>query len=83
MEDQVQESLELLQFGEQVYQLELRAYHIGFPKFKYVPLDFVSIKIRTGTKTIGATSHIYISEQKEQIVVILKPNSPLRNGTCL
>lgn len=31
MEDQVQESLELIQFGEQVYQL-LRAYHTSFPK---------------------------------------------------
>ncbi len=83
MENQIQKNLELVQSNEQVYELELHTYHIAFLEFKYVPLDFVSVEIRIGTKTIGAISHILISKHKEQLVDFTKPNNPLSDGTCL
>jgi len=63
---------------EHVYQLDLHVYHTTFPKFKYVPPNLVYVKIGTNIKTISATSHIFVSEQKERVTT--KPTSPFRGG---
>lgn len=63
---------------EHIYQLDLHVYHTTFPKFKYVPPNLVYVKIGIITKTISATSHIFVFEQKERVTT--KPTSLLRGG---
>jgi len=60
---------------------DLHAYHATFWKFKHVPPNLVYVKIGTSIRTTSATSHIFVSEQKEH--VITEPTSPLRGGISL
>jgi hypothetical protein len=43
--EQIHDSMELVCFDEQSYQLELQAYQITFPDFKYEPLSFCMWKL--------------------------------------
>jgi hypothetical protein len=42
--------MELARSNEQSYQLELQSYQISFLDFKYKPLSFVFVEIRTKNK---------------------------------
>ncbi len=68
---------------EHVYQLKLQAYQTAFLDFKYESPSFVSVKIKTSTRTTSATSFTFGPNPREQHVVITKPISPIRGGTCL
>ncbi len=48
---QIHESMKLTCFDEHSYQIELQAYQIAFLDFKYEPPNFVSVEIRTSSKT--------------------------------
>ncbi len=74
IEEHIQDNMELACSDEQNYQLELHAYQIVFPDFKYKPPSFVYVEI-------GTNSKVLISPPMVQCVT--KPISPLRGGTCL
>ncbi len=52
-EEQMQENMELACSDEQSYQLELHAYRIAFPNFKYELFSFVSMEIGTNNKVLA------------------------------
>jgi hypothetical protein len=66
--------VELVQFDEQSYQVELQVYQIAFPNFKYEPPSFVYVEIETNSK---------ISATPSMVQLVTKPISPLRGGTSL
>ncbi len=68
--------MELAHFNEQGYQLELHAYRIVFPNFKYKPSSFISMEIGTNIKV--PTMPFVV-----QLVAITKLVNPLRGGTSL
>ncbi len=76
MKEQIQESMELARSDEQNYQLELRAYWIIFPDFKYEPPSFIFVDI--GTSRRAPTTPFVV-----QHVAITKPINPLKGGTSL
>jgi hypothetical protein len=47
--------MELAHFDEHNYQLELHAYQIIFPNFKYKPPSFISMEIGTNNKVLSTT----------------------------
>jgi len=50
IEKQTQDNMELVFFDEQSYQLELQAYQTIFLDFKYEPLSFIFMEIRTSSR---------------------------------
>jgi hypothetical protein len=74
--------MDLARIDEHVYQLELQAYQTAFLDFKYEPPSFVSMEIKTSTRTTSATSFTFGPNPREQHV-ITKPINPIRGGTCL
>jgi hypothetical protein len=68
--------MELAPFGEQNYQLELQAYQIAFPHFKFEPFSFVLVEIGTNGRT--PTTPFVV-----QHVTITKLINPLRGGIGL
>jgi hypothetical protein len=51
-------------------------YQTTFPNFKYKPLSFVYVEIKTSSRILTTTFVV-------QLVASIKPISPLRGGTCL
>jgi hypothetical protein len=76
IEVHILENMELAHSEEQSYQLELQAYCIVFPNFKYELPSFVY-------EEIGTSSKVRITRFVVQLVAITKLVSPLRGGTCL
>ncbi len=51
-------------------------YRTAFLDFKYEPLSFLYVEIRTSSRTLTTPTIV-------QPVVVVKPVNPLRGGTCL
>jgi hypothetical protein len=66
--------MELAPSNEQGYQLEMQAYQTIFLNFKYKPLSFVYVEIRTSRRVPTTPS---------MVQPITKPISPLRGGIGL
>jgi DNA-binding transcriptional regulator PaaX len=76
IEEHIQDNMELARSEEQSYQLELQAYCIAFPNFKYELLTFVYEEIETSSK-------VRVTRSMVQLVAIAKLVNPLRGGACL
>jgi hypothetical protein len=70
-------NMELARVDEQVYQLELQAYQIAFPNFKYEPPSFVSMEIGTNTRATSVASSTFGPDPRKQHVVTTKQSIPL------
>ncbi len=66
--------MELVHSNEQNYQLELQAYQIDFPNFKYKPPSFIFVEIGTSSR-VPTTPFV--------VQPFTKLISPLKGGTCL
>jgi hypothetical protein len=55
--------MELVQFVEQCYQVELQVYQIAFPNFKYEPPSFVHVEIETNSKISAMPSMVLLLNQ--------------------
>jgi len=49
-EEHIEDNMELVCFDEQSYQLELHNYQTAFLDFKYKPLNFISMEIKTSSR---------------------------------
>jgi hypothetical protein len=66
--------MELVHSDEQSYQLNLQAYQIVFPDFKYKPSSFVFVEIGTNSR---------VPTMPFMVQLVTKLVNPLRGGTCL